>query len=111
MEKGVKGWPMIRMSETKFQNIQVCQCDLDYVPFRLLFLLILYSLQFVYMLNKKPVALAVREIFTVVCILKIYVPEKGNRSLITCMSTSCCSLNEVCFWILTAAVLFFNRIF
>jgi len=56
---------------TKFQNLNVSQCDFDYDPFNLLFTAYFYSLQSVYVLNLKPIASAVREIFTGVCKFKI----------------------------------------
>jgi len=49
----------------KCQNLTVGHCDLDCVPFRPTFgLLIFHSLRSIYLLNLHPVALAVREIFT-----------------------------------------------
>jgi len=47
----------------RFAKFKSMSRDLDYVPFWPSFLLIFYSLQFVYMLNKTPVALAVSELF------------------------------------------------
>jgi len=54
----------------KFVKFESKSRDLDYVPFWLTFLLMFYSIQSVYTLNKKPVALAVSELFTVVYSLK-----------------------------------------
>jgi len=60
------------------ENEKICKIknrlrDLDYVFFWPTFLLLIfYSLQFIYMLNKTPVALAVSELFTTIRKFKMY---------------------------------------
>jgi len=51
----------------QFAQVKTRLRDLDYVPFWTTFsLLIFYSLQSVYTLNKRPAALAVSELFTAI---------------------------------------------
>jgi len=64
---------------TKFQNLKVGQCDLDYVHFWSTFVLLIFrSLQSICKINLNPVALAIREIFTGVCKFKSRSPKLGH---------------------------------